>query len=471
MIAVCLETERPALFKDDETSANAYDPLWGSFLTDCWDDLTRASECTSDEAKDPDNSGFTHRIHWINTRLDDLCDMMLVLGKEEFGDTFTMSKPTMLLYKKYYHRYPGRNTCLCRYHQGFDHHFQAIRRWKNAARLALPAAKRASLVAMPDTPKELREFLMCPRQGKYYGWKCCQRKCSDCSAKLGTLFSQDEKSMILKIKYQAWTEVPYVCKDGRELKNCDWRPEEVDIEDYIKLLEIELEDFLPHHNRAKFLDNDWKEFFDNISRVDENIAASESFNVEHWWELPEEQWLTLPVEQHIAGIIDYANSYETEHKDEHMQQFWSHSSTTILGCAMKIPIQLLNDKFFEDRAKHSKSGCSAVDERMEALRVCAANHLPPEVVLMHFGMTSNPHHDTAGIQHFFKHNLYPDFFQKYTNSVGARFTIRSDGCAGQMKSARHFRWVANFHTEVEWNMQHLLVWTHSESAHHWQRSL
>ena len=122
---MCLETKRPALFKDDETSPLQMHTTHSgdhSLLVGCWDDLTRASECTSDEAKDPDNSGFTHRIHWINTRLDDLCDMMLVLGKEEFGDTFTMSKPTMLKYKKYYHRYPGRNTCLCRYHQGFDHH-------------------------------------------------------------------------------------------------------------------------------------------------------------------------------------------------------------------------------------------------------------------------------------------------------------------------------------------------------------
>jgi hypothetical protein len=34
---------------------------------------------------------------------------------------------------------------------------------------------------------------------------------------------------------------------------------------------------------------------------------------------------------------------------------------------------------------------------MEALRVCAENKLPPELIVMHMGITENPHHDTAGI--------------------------------------------------------------------------
>lgn len=111
--------ERPYFFIDDETSCNAYDPTWAVFVTECWDNLTRASECTSDEVKDPqtdvNGNHMTHRIHWINHRLDDMLPIMLAMGKAEFGNRFTVSRPTMLKCKKYYHRYPGRNTCLCRY--------------------------------------------------------------------------------------------------------------------------------------------------------------------------------------------------------------------------------------------------------------------------------------------------------------------------------------------------------------------
>ena len=464
--------ERPYFFIDDETSCNAYDPAWAAFVSECWDNLTRASECTSDEAKDPkaDENGnhMTHRIHWINHRLDDLLPIMLAMGKAEFGASFKISRPTMLNCKKHYHRYPGRNTCLCRYHMEFDHHFNSIRRWKANARRQMTTATiaAANIVEMPGSAKELRQFLMCERSGEYYNWDCAKRKCDKCRNNLEKLFTSEEKLAAPCIKYQKWTEIPYKCKDGRELKNFDFLPDEMKIDEYIAFLDKDpkqLHDFLPHHNRSKFLDNDWKLVYDDISKVDENIRASEEYHVEHWWELPESEWLSLPVENRIASIVDYANSYESEHKDEHMQQFWSHQSTTLLGNCTKIPIQLLNDKFFEERAEKSRSGLSATEERMEALRVCAENKLPPEVVVMHFGITSNPHHDTAGIQHYFKHNLYP-WLKKYTNSAGALHIVRSDGCSGQMKSGRHFRWISNFHTE-DWNLDHIFVWTHSESAH------
>jgi hypothetical protein len=459
--------ERPYFFVDDEKSCNSYPAEWGTYITECWDDLTRASECTSDEARDKeaDENGIhpTHRIHWINNRLDDLLLIMLALGKEHFGDEFTVSRPTMLKFKKYYHRYPGRNTCLCRYHMEFDNHVYAIRRWKASAQRSLSQADKANCVEMPGSPKELRTFLMCPREGEYYDWDCVNRKCANCKAKLQTLFSAKEMQAAPIIKCQKWSEVPYTCKDGRVLTNHDFLPDETKIESFIELFDEQLDDFLPHHNRAKFLDNDWKMFFDNVSRIDEKLQNDPNHSVNHWWELPEEQWLSLPVENQIASIIDYANSYESEHKDEHMQQFWSHQTTTLLGNCTKIPIQLLNDAFFEDRARRSGSGLTALEERREALRVLAENKLPPEVVVMHFGITSNPHHDTAGIQHYFQHNLYP-WLSKYTTTAEARHVIRSDGCAGQMKSGRHFRWISLFHT-YDWNLKHKLLWTHSESAH------
>ena len=111
--------ERPYFFVDAETSCSAYDHVWAEFATACWDNSTRASECTSDEVKDSvadeDGDRMTHRIHWINQRLDDLLPIVKAMGQEEFGDSFTTSKPTLLNCNIYYHRYPGRNTCLCRY--------------------------------------------------------------------------------------------------------------------------------------------------------------------------------------------------------------------------------------------------------------------------------------------------------------------------------------------------------------------
>ena len=176
----------------------------------------------------------------------------------------------------------------------FDQHFHSIRRWKGIARrnMSAKALAAANVVEMPGSPKELRQFLMCQRSGEYYHWECAKRKCDKCKRNLETLFTTQEKLAAPYIKYQKWTEIPYKCKDGRELKNHDFHPDEIKIDDYIDSLNKDpgqLHHFLPHRNWAKFLDNDWKQVFDNISLVDENIRLHEDYGVDHWWELPEDQ--------------------------------------------------------------------------------------------------------------------------------------------------------------------------------------
>ena len=452
-----------SFFVEDEKSTNAYDPAWAEFIVQCWDDLTRASECAKDEARDPvaHSSGAhaTHRKHWINTRLDDLRDIMVALGKEEFGEDFHLSKPKMLDLKKYYHQYPGRETCLCRYHMEFDNHFYALRKYKASVRQSLPQATRSVLPQMPGSPRELRQHLQCEKEGEYYKQHCADRTCVRCVGKLEKLVSKEEMEAAPMIKYQHWSEIPYVTKDGRVIKNHDFLPAELPIADFLKLFNSFLREFLPHHNHAKYLDNDWKKVWDNVSRADDFLPTG----VEHWWQLPEDKWIDLKVANQFGTVIDYANSYQTEHKLEHMQQFWSHSSTTILGNVLKVPVSKLRDEFFADRAEKSGSGRSAREERMEVLRALAEFKLPPEIIVMHMGITSNPHHDTAGIQHFFRYHLYP-WLAKYTLFRGARHLVRSDGCSGQMKSGRHFRFIANFHTHTDWNLGTVLIWSHSESC-------
>ena len=123
----------------------------------------------------------------------------------------------------------------------------------------------------------------------------------------------------------------------------------------------------------------------------------------------------------------------------------------------------MTDSFFEERAKRSGSNRTALQERLAVLRTLAANHLPPEITVMHMGITENPHHDTAGIQHFMQHNLFP-WLKENTTLSEAHLLFRSDGCAGQMKSGRHFRFISNFHT-FDWSMGAKLVWSHFESCH------
>ena len=59
--------------------------------------------------------------------------------------------------------------------------------------------------------------------------------------------------------------------------------------------------------------------------------------------------------------------------------------------------------------------------------------------------------------------LYP-WIADCTTLRGAIHLMRSDGCAGQMKSGRHFRFISNFHTFL-WVLAMRLIWTHFESCH------
>ena len=54
------------------------------------------------------------------------------------------------------------------------------------------------------------------------------------------------------------------------------------------MFDDELTKFLPHHNQAKYLDNDWAQFWGNVSSADGHLPTDK-----HWWKLPEEERTSL----------------------------------------------------------------------------------------------------------------------------------------------------------------------------------
>lgn len=89
---------------------------------------------------------------------------------------------------------------------------------------------------------------------------------------------------------------------------------------------------------------------------------------------------------------------------------------------------------------------------------------PSEVAIMHTGITQNPHHNTATVQFFIKKRLMPWIWKYTVGCEDAVIYFRSDNCAGQFKSARHFRFISEW-SKNDAAKETRLIWSHFEEKH------
>ena len=167
--------------------------------------------------------------------------------------------------------------------------------------------------------------------------------------------------------------------------------------------------------------------------------------------------------------MDYANSYTHLLNNEHMQLFWTQPTTTIFGAVLKVAVANLSDKFFynypeEETGPFGQVCYEPAVQRARLLETLKKHGHNPEITVMHALLPPNTYHDTTGVQHFFEHQFYPWL---WGNTVGLDAGVhyaRSDGCGGQFKSARHFRFISNF-AQYGYTRDVRLVWSHFESCH------
>ena len=105
----------------------------------------------------------------------------------------------------------------------------------------------------------------------------------------------------------------------------------------------------------------------------------------------------------------------------------------------------------------------SAERKVELVKLCEKNNLPPLLTIPVFCVSPDLHHDTAFVQTFMEEKLYPWMAENFPKATRMHF-MRSDGCAGQYKCGRHFRWVSNHRHNVKCRgipMQH----SHFESCH------
>ena len=223
--------------------------------------------------------------------------------------------------------------------------------------------------------------------------------------------------------------MPYYCKDGRVLNTHDFVQTQVSIEDFLIRFDEYIKDFLPHNERAKWEDDDWNYLWDHIHEYEKDG-----------------KWA-------FATVQDFSESYHHKHKNEHSSQYFSEVSSSLYGCMLRVPIMAASDSYI------------SAERKLELVAFCKQQGLPPLLTIPFFGISPDLHHDTAFVQTF--HEMPGGFYSwmaiNFPDAERMHF-LRSDGCAGQYKCGRHFRWISNHRHRVGCRgipIQH----SHFESCH------
>ena len=312
----------------------------------------------------------------------------------------------------------------------WQHFCHAFRSW---SRQSLdPSCKH---VAVSADEHAMRGLLMCAKpiefQGRYYGVKCANRSCSTCKDNLTKLSCAICMEKRPRITWMKWKDVPYICADGREVSSYDFVEVTTPIADFMAAYDKHIRFFFQHHDRAKWQDDDW-----NVAWTNPGLfggATAENINT---------GWC-------IAGVEDFSQSYTHRPKREHAGRFFHSISTTIYGCILRIPLAAFKDSYISAPLR-------------EKLTILFAEHdVSPVLTICTFGISPDQGHDTAFVQHYHEKHLYP-WLEENCHKIDT-YMMRSDGCTGQFKCGRHFRWLATHSTT---NMKQIkVVHSHSESCH------
>ena len=342
---------------------------------------------------------------------------------------------------------------------------------------------------------ELHQHLLCDKEKwgvvECYPARCVKRSCSKCVKALEAMSCPACRAANPNITYEMWDNAKYQCADGRVLDVKDFQSRTVDIDTFMERWRGFNTTFFQHHNRAIFHDYDWKELWSNVSDgvpdlVSESDSEEDSSSETEEEEAEEQanegghvrkerarrehsrgeqeeggQQQERPQRAEVAIVMDFSKSYTSQHREEHMQKFWSQVSTTMLGFPMKIALSNLNDQFFEDYFPPESDHHIT---RAAAAELLAQHGMKPEVAVMHNGITQNPHHNTATVQYYIIKKLMP-WVWKYTVGLeDAVFYFRSDNCGGQFLSGRHFRFISEW-SKYDETKDTRCIWSHFEEKH------
>lgn len=195
--------------------------------------------------------------------------------------------------------------------------------------------------------------------------------------------------------------------------------------------------FFPHHERAKWQDEDSDFMRRNIHKIGTTLNPETGrYECD-----PELGFCSMSVE-------DFSNSYTHAPKFEHAGRFFHAISSTLYTDILFVPLDAASDDYISP-------------EKKELLHdLFKKNDRPPILCISTFGVSPDAHHTTAFVQRYHEKHLVPWMRKNFPLAKRQHF-IRSDGATGQFKCGRHFRWLSQRTEKGGIPIEH----THSESCH------
>lgn len=247
------DSEWEALFDDRQAiRSDKMDEEWLDFALEFWTEpdladendeaynFTRRAESASKVVRNPEErkSNETHRIHWLEERVQVIYGAMVKRGKEIFGNSFHFSWPMFLDLRPYYVKDSTRETCMCVYHMRFDEMARGLLKYRRTLKQQKVTQCNCSV---PENSRALRKLLVCPRRNDNAGEAeevegvskldnidCILQRCTNCKdlARLtygpSSLCSDemrdpdDPQGQALKVKFESYEKISYTTKDGIE---------------------------------------------------------------------------------------------------------------------------------------------------------------------------------------------------------------------------------------------------------------
>ena len=348
-----------------------------------------------------------YRIQYLEMTIPAFCEWMNITGKQELqDDNFHVGIRKMMELMPFQIRKMGRSTSMCRYHMEFDHDCECGRRW------SVMATKDAGCgCKWPANDYEMRSSLMCTK-GKYngsdfhyYPIKCVNRLCKSCKT-FKSFTCEKCRAAVPHISFMKWLPVPYHCKDGRELESHDFVKTHGRIEEFLEMCDSHCTTFFPHHERAKWQDEDSAFMRRNIHKF--GMVYNEGTGA---------YGQDGDLGYCLFSVEDFSNSYTHAPKYEHAGRFFHAITTTLYGCILYLPLDAASDSYIPPT------------EKAKLHKLFKENGKPPILMVSTFGISPDPHHTTAFVQHYHKKHLAPWLTKNFPLANRVHF-LRSDGCVG-----------------------------------------